>query len=147
MPVKPIPEGYHSLTPLLVVPGVANLIEFVKEAFGAQEIFRFPGPDGRIAHAEVKIGDSMLMMGEPSEGHPPMPAMIHLYVEDVDAVYQRALEAGAGSLQEPADQFYGDRTAGVRDASGNQWHIATHKEDPSPEEFARRMEAARQRAG
>src|SRR5438874_4600888 len=78
MLVKPIPEGYHSLTPLLVVPGVANLIEFVKEAFGAQEIFRFPGPDGRIAHAEVKIGDSMLMMGEPSEGHPPMPAMIHL---------------------------------------------------------------------
>jgi uncharacterized glyoxalase superfamily protein PhnB len=147
MSVKPIPDGYHTVTPYLVVPGVAKLIDFLKEAFAAQEMFRMPGPDGRIAHAELKIGDSMVMMADSSETYPPMPTMIHLYMEDVDGVYQRALKAGATSVREPADQFYGDRTAGVRDASGNQWYIATHTEDLSPEEMSRRAEAASQGAG
>ena len=146
MAVKPIPDGYHTITPYLVVPGVAKLIDFLKEAFDAQETVRMPGPDGLVMHAEMKIGDSMVMMGDSSVRQPPMPAMIHLYVEDVDAVYQRALKVGAISLQEPADQFYGDRSAHVKDASGNHWYIATHKEDLSPEEFSRRMEAARQGA-
>lgn len=138
--VKPIPDGYHSVTPYLMVEGVADLIDFLKEAFEAVETERLPGPDGKVGHAEVRIGDSVLMMGE-GDRYGLMPAAIYLYVEDVDACYTRALAAGATSLMEPADQFYGDRSGGVKDPFGNLWFVATRKEDVSPEELARRVEA------
>jgi PhnB protein len=127
--VNPIPEGHHTVTPYLVIPGVAKLIEFVKQAFGATEVFVSRRPDGTIMHAEVKIGDSIIMMGEAGEGGKHFPGMLHLYMEDVDAVYRCAIQAGAKSLREPADQPYGDRTGGVEDAFGNQWWIATHVAD------------------
>jgi uncharacterized glyoxalase superfamily protein PhnB len=142
MAVKAIPEGHHTVTPYLLVRGVDRLIDFLKRAFAAEEVLRTKRPDGAIAHAQVRIGDSMVMMGEPGPDHPLLPAMLYLYVEDVDAVYRRALAAGAVSLSEPADMFYGDRTAGVKDEHGNQWWIATHKEDVPPEELTRRAEAA-----
>ncbi len=141
MAVKPVPDGYHSVTPYLVVQGVARLIDFLKQAFDAEEIERLPGPDGTIMHGEVRIGDSVVMMGDARGEFRPMPASLHLYVNDTDATYKRALQAGATSLMEPADQFYGDRNAGVKDSLGNHWWIATHKEDVSPEELARRAEA------
>jgi PhnB protein len=142
MAVKPKPDGYHSVTPYLVVPGVAKLIDFLKQAFDATEIERMAKPDGSIMHAEVRIGDSVVMMGEAGGKFQPMPAMVYLYVDDTDASYRRALQAGATSVMEPADQFYGDRNAGVRDPSGNMWWIATHKEDVPREEMAKRAEAA-----
>ena len=141
MAVKPIPAGYHTVTPYLVVPGAAQLIDFMKQALGAEELSRMDRPDGTVMHAEVKIGDSRVMLGEAGGEVDPMPAMLHLYVEDADAVYQRALQAGATSLREPEDQFYGDRLGGVKDAFGNQWWLATHIEDVSPEEMARRAAA------
>jgi uncharacterized glyoxalase superfamily protein PhnB len=141
MAVKPIPEGYHTVTPYLIVPGVPKLIDFLKAAFGAEETHRMAGPDGTVMHAQVRIGDSVVMMAEAAGPWKPMPAGIYLYVEDTDATYRRALEAGATSLMEPADQFYGDRSAGVKDPSGNSWWIATHKEDVPPEELRRRHEA------
>jgi PhnB protein len=138
MAVKPIPEGYHSITPYLVVDDVARLIDFLKQAFGAVEIHRMQRPDGLVGHAEVKIGDSMLMMGEAQGEWKPMPCALYLYVQNADAVYRQALTAGATSIMEPADQFYGDRHGGVKDPCGNQWWIATHIEDVSAEEIARR---------
>jgi uncharacterized glyoxalase superfamily protein PhnB len=138
---KPIPDGYHTVTPYLTVRDVPRLIEFLQQAFGATEVLRMPGPDGAIAHAEVTIGDSRVMMGEANASSPPMPANLHLYVVDTDALYHLALQAGATSLREPADMFYGDRMAGVRDPVGNHWWIATHKEDLSPAELARRSAA------
>ena len=146
MKVKPIPTGFHSVTPYLVVGGVAGVIDFMKEAFGAEETHpRMTRPDGAVMHAEVKVGDSILMMGEPVGSFGPMPGCFYLYVEDTDAVYRRALGAGATSVMEPADQFYGDRNAGVKDPSGTLWWIATHIEDVPPEELARRA-AAREQA-
>ena len=142
MAVKPIPDGYHSVTPYLVVRGVDRLLGFLKQAFGAEEIERVAGPDGNIRHAEARLGDSVVMMGEASAEHTQMPACLYLYVTDTDATYRRAIEAGATSIREPADQFYGDRSGGVKDAFGNQWWIATHKEDVSREEMARRAGAA-----
>ena len=147
MTVQSIPEGYHTVTPYLVVRGVAQLIDFLKQAFAAEELVRMDQPDGTIMHAEVKIGDSRVMMGEASGDVKPMPAMLHLYVEDTDAVYQRALQVGATSLREPEDQFYGDRLGGVGDAFGNQWWLATHIEDVSPEEMARRAAAQTAESG
>lgn len=146
MAVKPIPEGYHSITPYLAVEGADRLLQFTKQAFGAQEIFRMDSPDGKVGHAEVKIGDSMVMLADASgtDQGQPMPGMIHLYVDDVDKVYRQAIEAGATSLREPADQFYGDRTGGVRDPVGNQWWIATHVEDVPPDEMAKRAAEAQQ---
>ncbi|HSB15690.1 MAG TPA: VOC family protein [Bryobacteraceae bacterium] len=143
MPVKPIPEGYHTVTPYLVVPGAGRLIEFLKEAFKAEEVERMSQPDGTVMHAEVRIGDSIIMMGESSDKFPAMPAAIYVYVPDVDAVYKRALAAGAASTMEPANQFYGDRNAGVKDPSGNLWWIATHVEDVPREEMAKRAAAAK----
>jgi PhnB protein len=140
---RPVPDGYHSVTPYLMVIGADRLIEFTKSAFGAEEIMRHPTPEGKVMHAEVKIGDSRIMLAEACGKWSPMPAMIHHYVHDADATYLAALEAGATSLQEPTDQFYGDRSAGVKDACGNHWWIATHKEDLSPEEMQKRMEAVR----
>src|SRR5437899_11990755 len=141
MAVKPIPEGYHSVTPYLTVEGVSRLIEFTKAAFDAKEMDRITGPDGRIAHAEMRIGDSIVMMGEARAEWRPMPGTLYLYVTDADTTYDRALKAGATSLQAPANQFYGDRHGGVRDPVGNVWWIATHVEDVSPEELQRRARA------
>lgn len=142
MGVKPIPEGYRSVTPYLVVEGAAAVLDFVKEAFGAEEKFRMDTPHGTIGHAEVQIGDSMVMLGDAGDQNPAMPAMIHLYVDDCDATYERALAAGGTSEREPTDQFYGDRSAGVRDSAGNLWWIATHVEDVPEDELAKRMEEA-----
>ncbi len=142
MPVKPVPKGYRTVTPYLVVSNAANLIEFLRKAFRAKELLRMPRPDGGVAHAEVKIGNSRVMMGEPMTGTDLMPAMLYLYVKDTDKTYKRALKAGATSLREPTDQFYGDRNAAVKDSFGNQWWIATHVEDITPEEMAKRTEAA-----
>jgi len=142
MAVKPIPDGYHTVTPYLTVQGVPKLIDFLKQAFEAQELERMTQPDGTIGHAEVRIGDSVVMMGEARDEWKPMPSGIYLYVNDTDAVYKRALQAGATSIMEPADQFYGDRSAGVKDSSGNHWWIATHKEDVPPAELKKRAQAA-----
>jgi uncharacterized glyoxalase superfamily protein PhnB len=125
--VHPVREGFHTITPYLTVHESAELIDFTKGAFGAEELLRSTGLAGGI-HCEVKIGDSIVMIGEGGEWRgTPMPAAIHLYVEDADAVYRRALAAGATSLAEPVDQFYGDREASVKDLSGNHWYIATNK--------------------
>jgi uncharacterized glyoxalase superfamily protein PhnB len=139
--VTPIPDGSHTITPYLVAEGIPKLIEFLKAAFGAQEEYRMPRPDGGIAHAEVKIGDSKLMMGSPMGDFKAKPCSLYLYVEDVDAVYQRAIQAGGTSVREPSDQFYGDRSGGVIDPCGNYWGIATHIEDVPPEEVTKRFAA------
>jgi len=136
-----IPKGYHTVTPYLTVSGAANVIDFMKKAFGAKELFRFPGPNGTVAHAEVQIGDSMIMIGDAGPQFPPMPAKIHLYVEDCDRYYKQALAAGATSVREMQDQFYGDRNGAVKDSAGNEWWISTHVEDVSSEEMQRRMAA------
>jgi PhnB protein len=141
--VKAVPTGYHSVTPSLVVEGVPGVLEFVKQAFNAEEKERFTTPDGRIVHAEVKIGDSIVMMAEASEQFKAMPGWLYLYLDDVDATYMRALQAGATSVNEPKNQFYGDRSAAVKDSSGNIWGIATHVEDVSREELERRMKEQR----
>jgi len=142
MAVKPIPEGYHAVTPYLIARGADKLLDFVKNVFDAQETFRMPGPNGTIGHAEFRIGDSMLMISDGGEEHPPMPCSLYVYVDDVDATYKRALKAGAKSEKEPADQFYGDRTASVKDFAGNIWGIGKHIEDVDPEEMDRRAKAA-----
>ena len=138
MTVKPVPEGYHTLTPYLIVDDVDGLIDFLKAAFDATEKERMPGKDGRTGHADVLIGDSHVMMGRAQPEWPAQPCMIYVYVPDTDAAYARALAAGGTSVQEPADMFYGDRNAGVKDPTGNSWWIATHREDLTPEELARR---------
>jgi PhnB protein len=138
MSVQPIPEGYHNVTPYLVVEDPGRLIEFLEQAFGAEEKERHHRPDGSIMHAEVKIGDSILMLAGASAQWPAKPMSLYLYVADIDAAYKRALAQGAKSLMEPADQFYGDRGAGITDPSGNSWWIATHIEDVSKEELRKR---------
>ncbi|HEX2715026.1 MAG TPA: VOC family protein [Candidatus Acidoferrales bacterium] len=126
--VKPVREGFHTITPYLIVSGAAQFINFLKQAFGAVEKGRVNRPGTELLmHAEVRIGDSMVELADATPDYPPRPAAIHLYVEDVDAVYQRALEAGAASLAGPADQEYGERGGGVKDRFGNFWYIATHK--------------------
>jgi PhnB protein len=139
--VRPIPEDYHTVTPYIVVKGADKLIDFMKQAFDAKETERMSMPDGSIGHAEVRIGDSVIMMGDAREDMwKTMPTSIYLYVEDCDAVYKRALEAGATTLMEPKDQFYGDRSGGVRDPVGNHWFIATHKEDLTRQELDKRAQ-------
>jgi len=142
MAVKPVPDGYHTVTPYLVVRGATRTIEFARKAFGA-EMMEEPvkRPDGTIMHAQFKIGDSIVMISDGNEQNPPTTTMLYLYVPNVDAVYQRAVAAGGTSLMEPMDQFYGDRSGGVKDPSGNQWFIGTHKEDVSPQELKKRAEA------
>jgi PhnB protein len=143
MAVKPIPEQYHSVQPYLLVKDPEGLMGFIKATFGAEEVLRMPQPDGKIGHAEMRIGDSIVMLADAStaEGSgEPMPATLMTYVEDTDATYRRALDAGATSLREPEDQFYGDRSAGVEDPYGNRWWIHTHIEDVSNEEAARRAQ-------
>src|SRR5687768_10550746 len=115
MAVKPIPEGYHSVTPYLIGQGAAKVLDFVKQTFDAQELMRMPGPNGTIGHAEFRIGDSHLMISDGGEQYPPMPCSLYVYVDNVDETYKRALKAGGVSVKEPADQFYGDRSASVKD--------------------------------
>jgi len=150
--VNPIPEGYHSVTPYIIVGGAARAIEFYKQAFGATELFRMDGPDGQVGHAEIKIGDSHIML---ADEHPQMgargpqtiggsPVSLMLYVEDVDATVERAVEAGAKLKRPVADQFYGDRTGGIEDPFGHVWYVATHVEDVPHEELQKRAAAAHQ---
>lgn len=137
--VEARPEGYPSVIPSLVVEDAGKLIDFIVEAFGATERLRMPMPDGKIAHAELELGDSVIMIGEASPQWPAGQGTLMLYVDDADATYNKALAAGATSNMEPADQFYGDRSAAVVDAWGNRWTVSTHIEDVSEEEMERRM--------
>ncbi|HJV49485.1 MAG TPA: VOC family protein [Geothrix sp.] len=139
--VQPVPAGYHTVTPYLVVADGEGLMAFLRAAFGAVEVSRAVRPDGSIANAEVRLGDSMVMVAQAKDPWVPMPAGFYLYVPDTDATYQAALAAGGVSLLEPADQFYGDRNAGVQDPWGNNWWIATHIEDVDEAEVQRRMAA------
>jgi PhnB protein len=149
MSVKAIPDGYYSLTPYLVCKGAAKAIDFYAKAFGAQELVRMPGPHGSIAHAEVKIGNSMLMLADENKerGHLSpdsiggSPCSIMFYADDVDEVFKRAVAAGAKAETPPADMFWGDRMGNIVDPFGHKWAIATHKEDVSPEEMGKRMAA------
>jgi PhnB protein len=148
--VKPIPDGYHSVTPYLVVKGGAAAIEFYKKAFGATEIMRMAQPDGRIGHAEMQIGDSRIMLADefPEMGYlGPQSAgksgvTLHLYVEDVDKVARQAVAAGAKELRPVQDQFYGDRSGVFADPFGHCWNISTHKEDLTMDEIGKRAAAA-----
>jgi PhnB protein len=149
-PVKPIPEGYHSVTPYLIVKDAARAIEFYKRAFGATELLRMAAPGGKIGHAEIKIGDSPIMLADEApdvgalspESLGGTPVSILLYVEDVDAVFNQAIAAGAKMQRPVKDQFYGDRIGGLTDPFGHVWYVATHKEDVSPEEMRKRAAAA-----
>ena len=138
MTVKPIPDGYHTITPYFVMKNPREFIEFLKKAFNAESVSMSVSPDSKVMHAEIRIGDSMMMMSEASENNPAVNGSIYLYVNDTDAIYKQALEAGAESLMEPADQFYGDRNAGVKDPFGNTWWIGTHLENVSGEEIEKR---------
>lgn len=139
MTVQPIPPGYHTITPYLIVSGLPGTISFLEQVFGARTtVAPMLRPDGTIMHTELQIGDSRIMMAEATEQWKPMPASIFLYLPDCDESFRRALAAGATSLMEPADQFYGDRMGGVLDQAGNQWWVATHIEDVPPEEMERR---------
>ncbi|HVS81359.1 MAG TPA: VOC family protein [Pyrinomonadaceae bacterium] len=147
---KPIPDGYHTATPYLIIRGAGDAIEFYKKAFGATELFRFPTPDGKIGHAEIKIGDSPIML---ADEYPPMgynspqtlggsPVSLMIYVEDVDTVFDQAISAGATVKEAVADKFYGDRIGTLTDPFGHVWHVSTHKEDVSVEEMEKRAKAA-----
>jgi PhnB protein len=136
--VKPIPDGYHTLTPYLTVADLPRLVRFLAEAFGGRQTEGVPDASGQQTHAEVRIGDSLVMIGQARGEWTPRPATLYLYVEDCEATYEHALAAGAKSLMKPAKQFYGDLNGGVEDPLGNWWWIATHVEDVSPEELARR---------
>ena len=137
--VKHIPNGYHTVTPYLTVRGAPKVIEFLKQAFGA-EVSGEPikRPDGSIMHAQVKIGDSLVMLAEEHEMAKASSSTLYLYVPDVDAVFQKAVKAGGKTVMEPMDMFYGDRSGGVTDPAGNHWHIGTHVEDVSPAELKKR---------
>ena len=153
MAVKPIPDGYHSVTPYLIVHDAASALEFYKKALGAVELMRMPGPDGKIGHAEIRIGDSPVMLADENLamgarsartiGGSPISLMV--YVEDVDARVAQAVAAGATLVRPVANQFYGDRTGGIDDPFGYHWYLATHVEDVPPDELAKR--AAKAMAG
>jgi PhnB protein len=146
---KPIPDGYHSVTPYLIINGAADGIEYYKKAFGATELFRMPAPEGKIGHAEIKIGDSPIMLADefPEMGYKSpqslggSPVSIMIYVEDVDTVFNQAIAAGGKEQRPVKDQFYGDRMGTLEDPYGHLWHVATHKEDVTPEEMEKRMKA------
>ena len=148
--VNPIPEGYHSVTPYLSVKGAAKAIDYYKQVFGATELFRMPGPDGKIGHAEIKIGNSPIML---ADEFPEMefvspqtlggtPVGIMIYVDDVDTMYNQAIEQGGTEVKPLQDQFYGDRSGTLRDPFGHVWTVATHVEDVTPEELQKRAAAA-----
>jgi PhnB protein len=144
--VRPIPKGYHTVTPILSVKGAAEALEFYKKAFGAQELMRFAQPDGRIGHAEIQIGDSRIMMADEfpemnfrsPKSYGGTPVGIMLYTENVDAFVERAVGAGAKLVRPVQNQFYGDRTGSIEDPFGHSWHVATHVEDVPPDELQRR---------
>ncbi len=144
--VKPIPDGYHTLTPYLFIQGAAAAIEFYKKAFNATEIMRMPGPDGKIGHAEIRIGNSAIMLADENlqmGARSPKtiggsPMLLHLYVSDVDAQFAQAIAAGAIVTRPIANQFYGDRSGGLEDPFGFAWHLATHIENVPPQEMMRR---------
>ena len=144
---RTIPEGYHSVTPYLIINGATDAIEYYKKAFGATELFRMPAPEGKIGHAEIKIGDSPIMLADefPEMGYKSpqslggSPVSIMIYVADVDTVFNQAIAAGGKEQRPVKDQFYGDRSGTLEDPFGHVWHVATHKEDVSPEEMERRM--------
>ena len=140
------PDGYQSVIPYLHATGARNLIAFMKEVFDAQEIAIYPRPNGTVGHAALRIGDSVIELADVSQEWHAMPCALQVYVPDTDAAYHRALKAGAASIIEPADQFYGDRTASVRDSSGNNWYIATQVEVVSREEVDKRIAAMSQQA-
>ena len=150
MAVQPIPDGYHSVTPYLAVEDAAAAIDYYKQAFGARERVRMDAPGGKIGHAELEIGDSLVMLSDPfpqSSAQPPRElggtsSSVFLYVEDVDTVVQRAVDAGATVTMEVEDQFWGDRFGTITDPFGHVWSIATHVEDVPPEEMAERAKAA-----
>jgi PhnB protein len=150
MAVPTIPPGYHTVTPYLIIKGAAAALDFYKKAFGAVEKMRMPMPDGRVGHAEITVGDSHVMLADefPEMGHKGPATLggtsvgLAVYVPDCDAVFARALEAGAKQLKPMQNQFYGDRSGTITDPFGHQWTIATHIEDVSPEEMRRRMDAA-----
>ena len=147
---NPIPSGYHAVTPYLVVGGAADAIEFYKKAFGAEEVLRMPGPDGSVGHADIIIGDSHVMLSDelPAMGFVGprtlngSPVLVHLYVEDADAVFARAVDAGAKSLMPVQDQFYGDRVGSLEDPFGHVWYVSTHVEDLPIEELEKRAAVA-----
>ena len=149
MTAKPIPDGYHTVTPYLIVHQAAEAIDFYKRAFGASELMRLVAPNGVVGHAEVKIGDSPIMLADesPDEGFRGPHSLggsavsILLYVEDVDTLFDRAIAAGAKALRPVTDQFYGDRAGTLEDPFGHVWTLATHKEDLSPTEINKRAEA------
>jgi PhnB protein len=147
--VKPIPQGYHSVTPYLTVNDAARAIDFYKRAFGAQEVMRMDGPNGKIGHAEIKIGDSRIMLGDEMPGGARSPqslggttAGIMLYVENADTVFNQAVSAGAQVEAPLADMFWGDRYGKLKDPFGHSWSVATHKEDVAPDEMSKRMKDA-----
>jgi PhnB protein len=155
MTIKPIPDGYHSVTPYLSIKGAAEAIEFYKRAFSATELFRLVTPSGEIGHAEIKIGDSPIMLADACEEGPfrnpqslgGSSVGLHVYVEDVDALFDRAVDAGAKAVRPVQDQFYGDRTGTLEDPFGHIWFLATHKEELTPEEINRRAEVLFKHAG
>jgi PhnB protein len=146
--VKPIPEGYHTATPYLIVKNAAKAIDFYSRAFGATELMRFPDPSGKIGHAEIKIGDSVIMLADEflDRGFKSPQTLggttssLMLYVDDVDSVFKRAVAAGGKQVRPVEDQFYGDRSGFLEDPFGHQWSISTHTEDVSPEEMQQRMQ-------
>ncbi len=139
--VKAVPEGYRTVTPFLRVNGAREAIAFYKQAFGAEERSIAPGPDGKVMHGEIKIGDSIVMIADAMMG-PPTQAALHLYVQDVDALWAKALAAGCQVLMPLGDQFWGDRYGAVSDKWGNHWSMATHTEDLTPDQMKRRMDEA-----
>ena len=140
MPVPFKPEGYHTVTPTIIVKGAGRLHEFLKQVFDAKVLISIPGPNNTIAHSEVQVGDSRLMIADAGM-FPAQSSSFYLYLPDCDAIYKKALAAGAKSEREPKDQFYGDRNASVIDEWGNRWAVGTHVEDVSDEELDRRMKA------
>ena len=141
MAAKHIPDGYQALIPSVIVDSAQKFVAFLKDVFGATERMRMEGPGGKIMHAEMQIGDSVLMLGESMPQWPARTNSLYVYVEDVDSAYKRAVQLGATSIQEPTNQFWGDRMASVKDTFGNFWAIATHVEDVNPEELKKRSEA------
>jgi PhnB protein len=147
--VKPIPKGYHTTTPYLIVDDGARAIEFYERAFGAVEVMRMPAPGGKVGHAEIKIGDSHIMLADEApemDARSPKhyggsPVSLLLYVEDVDKVFDQAVAAGGTATRPVTDMFYGDRSGTVKDPFGHSWHVSTHKEDVPPDEMKKRMEA------
>ncbi len=141
--VNSVPEGFSTITPYFAVPEADKLLDFLTQAFDAEVLQRHMGPHGKLAHAALRIGNSTVMLGGLPPGKTPLLAMIYFYVPDCDATYRRALSAGARSVMEPQDMYYGDRSAAVDDPAGNQWWIATHKEDLSEAELEARMKQNR----